>query len=280
MKKHGNIDNKQFKHFNLWRKFQLSIVENRISMSFTFLLCALWELVARLQILPPFLLPAPTKIIYTLIQTFPAMLEHLIITVLEAVVGFGVAIIFSLLMALVMDGILVVRKALYPIVITSQTIPIITLAPLFALWFGYGYLPKIVVVVLVCFFPITISLLEGLTSVDREQLDLLRAMGANQIQIYRMVKLPAAMPNFFAGLKIAGTYSVMGAVIGEWVGGKKGLGVYMLRVRHAFATDKVFATIIMITLLSILMLKIIKFAENKLMPWNKYVNRQDEEEVV
>jgi ABC-type nitrate/sulfonate/bicarbonate transport system permease component len=135
-----------------------------------------------------------------------------------------------------------------------------------------------VVVVLVCFFPITISLLEGLASVDQELLDLLRAMGANKIQIYRIVKLPSVLPNFFSGLKIAGTYSVMGAIIGEWVGGKKGLGVYMLRVRHSFATDKVFATIIVITLLSIIMLKGIHRIEKKSMPWMQYLNKDVEEE--
>lgn len=259
------------------KRFQ-SIGNNIVPISFVVILCLLWETISRIGVVPAFILPAPTKVIQTLIKTFPTMLDHLMITLYEALAGFVVAVILSVLIAIMMDGVSILKKALYPIIITSQTIPIMTLAPLFAIWFGYGYLPKIVVVVLVCFFPITISLLEGLASVDQELLDLLRAMGANKIQIYRIVKLPSVLPNFFSGLKIAGTYSVMGAIIGEWVGGKKGLGVYMLRVRHSFATDKVFATIIVITLLSIIMLKGIHRIEKKSMPWMQYLNKDVEEE--
>jgi ABC-type nitrate/sulfonate/bicarbonate transport system permease component len=109
--------------------------------------------------------------------------------------------------------------------------------------------------------------LEGLSSVEEDLLNLIKSMGATKLQLYKMVKLPAALPSFFSGLKISATYSIMGATIGEWVGGKNGLGVYMLRVKHSFATDKVFAAIIIITLLSIGMLKIISFIEKRSMPW-------------
>ncbi|MBM3714000.1 MAG: ABC transporter permease [Actinobacteria bacterium] len=197
------------------------------------------------------------------------MQSHILITLYETLVGFTISIFLSVAISIIMDALISVRRTLYPLLVISQTIPIIILAPLFIIWFGYGYLPKIIIVILICFFPITISLLQGLVTVDKDFIDLMRSMGAGKYQIYRLVKIPSAMPNFFAGLKIAATYSIMGATIGEWVGGKHGLGVYMIRAKQSFATDKVFASIIIITALSILFLKIIEFVEKKFMPWLK-----------
>jgi ABC-type nitrate/sulfonate/bicarbonate transport system permease component len=152
-------------------------------------------------------------------------------------------------------------------IVMSQTVPIIVIAPLMAMWFGFGILPKIFVVVLVCFFPVTISLIEGLQGVDQELIDLMRTMGASRLQIFMKIKIPFTMPNFFSGLKIAATYSIMGAVIGEWLGGEAGLGVFMLRARHAFALDKVFASIIVIVFLSVTLFYIIAALQRLTMPW-------------
>jgi len=229
----------------------------------------IWEGISRLNILPQFILPSPSKILISLILNFKAMQSHILITLYETLVGFTISIFLSVTISIIMDAIMSVRRTLYPLLVISQTIPIIILAPLFIIWFGYGYLPKIIIVILICFFPITISLLQGLVTVDKDFIDLMRSMGAGKYQIYRLVKIPSAMPNFFAGLKIAATYSIMGATIGEWVGGKHGLGVYMIRAKQSFATDKVFAAIIIITILSILFLKIIEFIEKKYMPWLK-----------
>jgi ABC-type nitrate/sulfonate/bicarbonate transport system permease component len=147
------------------------------------------------------------------------------------------------------------------------------MAPLFIIWFGYGYTPKLVIVVLICFFPITISLLQSLSGVDRELIDLMRSMGSSRYQIYKYVKLPASMTGFFSGLKIAATYSIMGATIGEWVGGKDGLGVYMIRAKQSFSTDRVFAAILVVTVLSILLLKLIELIEKRSMPWSAEQDR-------
>ena len=255
-----------------------NIGDNIISTIFFAILVLIWEVVAKLEVVPTYILPAPTRIIVTLITNLPMLKEHIIVTLMEALVGFTISIIFAIAISIVMDSIPIVKKALYPLIITSQTIPIITIAPLFAIWFGFGYLPKVVIVALVCFFPITISLLEGLASVEEDLLNLIKSMGASKVQLYKIVKLPAAMPSFFSGLKISGTYSITGATIGEWVGGKKGLGVYMLRVKNSFATDKVFATIIIITLLSIAALKIISFTEKRCMPWIYNKNQKIGEE--
>lgn len=244
-----------------------NIGDKLIPFSFFAFLVLIWEVVARFEVVPTYILPGPTRILRTLFVNLPILKEHIIVTLMEALVGFLIAIIFAIGISIIMDSIPIVKKTIYPLIITSQTVPIITIAPLFAIWFGFGYLPKIVIVVLVCFFPITISLLEGLSSVDEDLLNLIKSMGASKFDLYKIVKLPSALPSFFSGLKISATYSIMGATIGEWVGGKNGLGVYMLRVKHSFATDKVFAAIIIITLLSIGILKIITFIEKRSMPW-------------
>ena len=234
---------------------------------FFVVLLSIWEAISRFEVFPPFILPSPSSILVSLVTNFTSMQYDILITLYEALTGFIIAIILSVLIAVAMDSIIGFKKTIYPVLIISQTIPIIIIAPLFIIWFGYGYAPKIIIVTLICFFPITISLLQGLIAVDKEQIDLLRSMGSSKLQIYKFVKIPSAMPGFFSGLKIAATYSIMGATIGEWVGGKSGLGVYMIRAKQAFETDRVFAAIIIIVILSISLLKIIEFAEKKNMPW-------------
>ena len=228
---------------------------------------ALWEILSRAGAFPPFILPAPSNIAISLVTGFGSMQFDILVTLYEAFAGFFIAIALSFVIAILMDSVSGFKKTVYPVLIISQTIPIIILAPLFIIWFGYGYTPKLVIVILICFFPVTISLLHSLSSVDRELIDLLRSMGSTRLQIYRYVKLPASMTGFFSGLKIAATYSIMGATIGEWVGGKDGLGVYMIRAKQSFATDRVFDAILVITILSILLLKIIEYIERKSMPW-------------
>lgn len=234
------------------------------------MLIAIWEIISRTGSVPSYILPAPSMIIYSLFFNFSLMGRHILVTVYETLVGFIISVFLGIIIAIIMDGLPFVKKVIYPLLITSQTIPIITLAPLFIIWFGYGYLPKIIIVILICFFPISINLLQGLGSVDIELINLLKSMGASKYQIYKIVKLPASLPSLFSGLKIAATYSIMGATIGEWVGGKDGIGVFMLRAKYSFATDKVFGAIIIITVLSICLLKLIEFIERKSMPWVVY----------
>jgi len=234
----------------------------------------IWEILSRTRVFPPFILPAPSSIIVSLATDFSSMQFHILVTLYEAFVGFLIAIVLSFIFAILMDSISGFKKTFYPVLIISQTIPIIILAPLFVIWFGYGYTPKLVIVILICFFPVTISLLHSLSGVDSELVDLMRSMGAKKFQVYKYVKLPASMPGFFSGLKIAATYSVMGATIGEWVGGKNGLGVYMIRAKQSFSTDKVFAAIVVITVLSILLLRLIELIEKKSMLWTVRTNEE------
>jgi ABC-type nitrate/sulfonate/bicarbonate transport system permease component len=246
------------------------ILNNLYSFLFFLLLIIIWEIISRTGAVPVQILPAPSIIIYSLFINFSQMWRHAVVTVYETSIGFVIAVFSGIAIAIIMDAISFIKRVIYPLLVVSQTIPIITIAPLFIIWFGYGYLPKIIIVILICFFPISISLLQGLSSVDIELINLLKSMGAKKYQIYKFVKFPASMPSLFSGLKIAGTYSIMGATIGEWVGGSSGIGVFMLRAKFSFATDKVFGAIIIITVLSILLLKLIEFIERKSMPWIIY----------
>jgi len=251
-------------------KKKKNIVFNFYSVLFFIFILAVWETVSRTGLVPEYILPAPTKIVLSVFINFRLYWFDLLITIIETLSGFLIAIVLGFITAILMDASRIINKILYPLLITSQTIPIITLAPLFIIWFGYGLLPKIIIVILICFFPITISLLSGFANADSEQINLLKSMKAGKFHIYKYIKLPYSLPGFFSGLKIAATYSIMGATIGEWVGGKDGIGVFMLRAKHSFATDKVFGAILIITVLSILFIRLINAIEKKSMPWKKF----------
>lgn len=246
-------------------------IDNQLApLSVSLGLLILWELATRLGGVPAYILPAPTSILRTLVTDAPRLIPHTITTLQEALLGFGLAVVFALILSILMDRLPLVKKALYPLLVLSQTVPIIALAPLFVLWFGFGMLPKIIVVVLVCFFPVAISLIEGFASVDTELVDMMRSMGASQRALFYHVKLPAAGVSFFSGLRIAVTYSIMGAVIGEWLGGSSGLGVYMMRVKQSFDTTKVFAVIVVIVLLSMGLFKLMTGIQKWVMPWDQH----------
>jgi ABC-type nitrate/sulfonate/bicarbonate transport system permease component len=166
-----------------------------------------------------------------------------------------------------MDAFDVLYKAFYPLLIITQTIPSVAIAPLLVLWFGYEMAPKIILIVISTFFPVTVGLLEGFRSADPDAIGLLRSMGANRLQIFRYIKFPTALPQLFSGLRIAAAYSVVGAVISEWLGGFGGLGVYMTRVKKAFAFDKMFAVIFLISAISLALMALVERAAKKCMPY-------------
>ena len=192
---------------------------------------------------------------------------HILQTLAEAVLGLLIAVAAGVLIAILIDMSEWVRKSVEPLLVLSQTIPIIALAPLLIIWFGFGIFPKVIVVALVCFFPIAINLSDGFRLVDRDMVKLMRTLGASRRQMFIKLKLPAAAPFFFSGLKIAGTYSVMGAVIGEWLGASKGLGILLTRSSQSFLTEKVFAAIILIVGLSLLIFALIEILARIMMPW-------------
>lgn len=238
-----------------------------LSLIFFIILLIMWELLVRYFQIENYILPAPSQIGIALYNTAPLLWQHSIQTAKEAVLGFALAVGCGLFLAVWMGLLPALKRTLYPLVVVSQTVPIIALAPLLIIWFGYGMLPKVVVVALVCFFPITVSLVEGLGTIDPDMIKLLLVMGASRRQIFWKVQFPGALPSFFAGMKIAATYSIMGAVIGEWLGASTGLGIYMTRSMHSFLTEQVFAAIAVISFLSILLFGLIEGAGRLLMPW-------------
>jgi ABC-type nitrate/sulfonate/bicarbonate transport system permease component len=155
------------------------------------------------------------------------------------------------------------------VLLLTQTMPTIAIAPLLVLWMGYGAAPKIALVFLTCFFPLTVALLGGLSQADRDAVKLLQSMGARKAQVYRYIKLPQAVPAFFSGLRISASYAIVGALISEWLGGKAGLGVYMTRVRKSYSFDRMFAVILLTSALSLCLMKLVSFLETLATPWNR-----------
>lgn len=230
-------------------------------------LVIVWEAWVRLFHVDPYLLPAPSRILSTLSGQGSFYADNTWRTVQETAVGFAVAVAAGLLCAFLIDATPFLRRAIYPLLIASQTIPIIAIAPLIIIWLGFGLAPKVVIIVLYCFFPIVVSTVDGLRTADPEMLNLLRAMGASRRQILRVARIPAALPSVFSGVKIAATYAVGGAVVSEWLGASKGLGVSMVRAQKSFAPDRVFAAIVIVMALTLALFLVIDTIARLVMPW-------------
>lgn len=249
-------------------------IEDKVYPSiFVITLILIWHVSVTLQWVDSYILPYPIEVIKTLFRIRNDLLSHLLVTMQEAFYGLIIAVVFSIVIAFVMDSVLIIKKALFPVLLISQMVPVILLAPLFSMWFGFTMTPKILVVVLVCFFPIVVSLNESLEAVDQDEIDLLSSMGASSFQIFQLVKLPSAMIGFFSGLKVAATYSFMGAVISEWMGGVKGLGIYYLRAKKSFDINRVFAVVLVIIVMSMLIYTLVAKLQQIATPFAKKVNK-------
>ncbi|MGI5952656.1 MAG: ABC transporter permease [Brooklawnia sp.] len=214
-----------------------------------------------------FVIPAPSAVADVLVTQFDLLLPHLLETTRVSLIGLAVSVLVGVAVALAMDRIGWVYRAFYPLVVASQTIPILVITPVIVLLFGYGLTPKILVVVLVCFFPICISLFGGLRAVDSDQLRMVHTMGASPWQAMWHVKLPGSLPGLFSGLKISATYCVMAATLAEWSGGSMGLGIYMLRTKRSYSYDRMFASIVLIIVVSMLFYLAVAGLQRASMPW-------------
>ncbi len=183
--------------------------------------------------------------------------------------GLALSIAAGLLFAVAMHLNRTLREAAYPLLVASQAIPIVVLAPIFVLAFDYGIGPKIAIVALICFFPITVNVLDGLRAVDPGHLKLMRSYGASRLRTLRSVELPAALPSFFSGLRIAASVSVIGAVFGEWAGADEGLGRLVLRGNDELQTPRVYAGILILTLMAVALFSLASLAERLTCPWNR-----------
>lgn len=230
-------------------------------------LLAAWEAYVRLAAVDPVVLPSPSRILGALWQFRDDAVRHAMPTVLETVLGFSAAVLLAIGAAVAMDRTPTVRRAVEPLLVTSQTIPIVALAPLMLLWFGFGLFPKILVVVLVTFFPVCIALLDGFRSVPSDAEELMRSYGAGDGQTFRKLRWPSALPAFFTGLRISVVYAVIGAVFGEYVGAKDGLGIWMQLSAKSFRTDLVFAAVLVTSLVSLVLYALVGVVRRATIPW-------------
>lgn len=231
------------------------------------LLFIIWEFSVKILEIEQWLLPAPSQIFNEMIHGTDVYLEHLWPTIQLCIIGLAIGCTVGIVTGIILHIVPFLRQAFYPILIISQNIPTIVLAPLLVIWFGFGMLPKIIVIILVCFFPITISLLDGFRQSDRDVMNYMKMAGATKQQIFWKLEWPNALPTLFSGIKISATYSVMGAVISEWLGASKGIGVYMQLSQSSFRTDRVFVAIILIVILSLLLLGLIMLLEKRIIRW-------------
>ena len=232
-----------------------------------------WQLVCMSGLIPSYMLPSPMDVLRAFVSELPLLWENSLITLQEAFIGLAMGVGVGFLAAVLMDSFDVLYKAFYPLLIITQTVPSVAIAPLLVLWFGYEMTPKIVLIVISTFFPVTVGLLDGFRSADKDAIGLLRSMGADRMRVFRYIKFPSALPQLFSGLRIAAAYSVVGAVISEWLGGFGGLGVYMTRVKKAFAFDKMFAVIFLISAISLVLMALVELAEKKCMPY-RYLDKK------
>ncbi len=231
-----------------------------------------WEAFVRITGTPLYVLPAPSKVLSTLIRELPALWRHSVVTLSETLMGVVIAFALAFILAILMDALGLFKSAVYPLLVISQTIPVIVLAPLFIIYLGFGMAPKVLTVVLMCFFPVAVSFADGMAQLDVNQINLVRSFGASRAQTYLLVKVPAAAPSLFSGLKVAATYSISGAVVGEWISAQSGLGYYMLRVMNGFMLDKVFASIAVVVILSLLMNVLVRSLQYVCLP---HLRRQE-----
>lgn len=249
---------------------RLQSITEKISPAVALLIIvAIWAAVCGFEVVPAYMLPSPQSVVKAFVEDFPLLMQHSATTLTEAGIGLGIGIILAFITASLMDRYKFVYNAIYPLLIITQTIPTVAIAPILIMWMGYDMAPKIALIVITTFFPIAVSLLDGYASVDKDAVSLLRSMGAGNGRIFFTVKIPSALSHFFAGLKISVSYAVVGGVIAEWLGGFEGLGVYMTRVRKAYQFDKMFAVIILIIIISLLLMLAVSLLRKAVMPWER-----------
>lgn len=233
------------------------------------ILLLVWHFTVKLFNIRAWLLPDPISVLKEAIESYDRLWMHTTSTIQITVIGFMIGISIGLLIAVLLHAVIPKFKpGFYPLLVMSQNIPIIALAPLLQMWFGFGMFPKILIIILVCFFPVTLAALEGFTQTDRNMMNYMRMTGAKRKDVFLKLELPYSLPFIFAGLKISATYSVMGAVISEWVGAKQGLGLFMMLAKSSYRVDRVFVAIMVIVVLSLTMFILIQLLEKWLIRWN------------
>ena len=230
-------------------------------------LVIVWEGGTYFFAIPTWLLPAPSEIAVAFVEWHGELWRHTLVTLYETLAGFLLSIGLAVPLAVIIVYSPLLRKCIYPLLLGLQSVPKVAVAPLLALWIGFGVLPKILVVFLVCFFPIIVATATGLASVQPAVMDLIRSLSANQFQTFVKIRFPTAMPHIFVGLKIAITFAVIGAVIGEFVGAESGLGYLILASSSQARTPVAFAALVVLTVMSIILFYAMELIEKRAVPW-------------
>jgi putative hydroxymethylpyrimidine transport system permease protein len=230
---------------------------------------ALWQLVASLPSVDDLTLASPVETLDALEADWSLLLHNAWVTLVEVLLGLAISVAAGVACAVAMHLFRPLREAAYPLLVASQAIPIVVLAPIFVLAFDYGIGPKLAIVALICFFPVTVNVLDGLRSVDPELLKLLRSLGASRLAALGKAELPAALPFVFSGLRVAATVSVIGAVFGEWAGADEGLGRLVLLGNNQLQTPRVYAGIVLLTLMAVALFALVSLAERLVCPWTR-----------
>ncbi len=217
--------------------------------------------------LDPFLVPSPAEIAESLWQSRSLLAENAWVTLREILLGFGCAVLAGLLFAVAMHLSETLRLAFYPLLVASQTVPIVAIGPILVVWFGYGIAPKLWIIALICFFPITVNTLDGLRSVDPEATKMMRSLDASRRQILQRVEAPSALPYFFSGAKIAATVAVIAALFGEWAGAESGLGVLIRQDSAQLETARVFAAVLVLSAIAVALFALLALAERRVVTW-------------
>ena len=227
----------------------------------------LWELIIRLGHVPEYLIPAPSEIAADMKSDWPVLEPALLVTLEEILLGFLISAAAGVGLAVLLHMSTTLRRAFYPILIGSQTVPIVVLAPILVILLGYGILPKLVIVALICFFPIVVNGIDGLRSVDDDLIRMMRTLHGTRWGIFKRVEFPASLPSFFSGMRIAATFAAIGAVFGEWSGSSQGLGYVMLAATPNLLTARIFAAIVLLTAVALMLFGVVSLLERILVPW-------------
>jgi putative hydroxymethylpyrimidine transport system permease protein len=227
----------------------------------------LWQLIIWLGHVPEYLIPAPSEIAADMKTDWPVLEPALLVTLKEILIGFLISAAAGVGLAVLLHLSNALRRAFYPILIGSQTVPIVVLAPILVIIFGYGILPKLIIVALICFFPIVVNGVDGLRSVDDDLIRMMRTLHGTRWSIFKRVEFPAALPSFFSGMRIAATFAAIGAVFGEWSGSSQGLGYVMLAATPNLLTARIFAAIVFLTVVALMLFGVVSLLERILVPW-------------
>jgi ABC-type nitrate/sulfonate/bicarbonate transport system permease component len=235
---------------------------------FSLLELGAWQAYTELADISPLLLPSPWEVAQSVVDNASLFARNALVTLQEILIGFALGSAAGIALAVLLTYSRLAERAVYPWLVASQMVPIVAVAPILVVWFGFTIVPKVIVVALVCFFPIVVNTIDGLKAVDPEMVRLMRTLGMSRPRIMRSVRVPSALPYLFSGLKVAMALSVIGAVFGEWVGASEGLGYLMLALNNQLATVDLFAAVLVLSVMGIVLFFLVGLVERLVIPWH------------